>query len=518
LSYLLNGIKGYTVIVNCVVIGSGPSSYAAILGLLEINIIPTVIDIGLESRFENSKLKDTSINILGKKKLFGSDHMYFYPTESLNLDLNFDQNVNFHLTGALGGMSTVWGSGLQPVNFSENSNIPEKTKKEFQDAQIAILKKIHHTFCSDDLNEKYPWPEENIPDQIFPTSRFFERALSKYSRRKNQVRPLLIGRPRLAVKKIGSTGGCVLCGKCLNGCPEGSIFNSGEEIKKLVQQNRIKYINGTVKQLVLQKNGATEIFFDSEEVEKSVMAEYLFLGLGPIATPALLLKSRLINRPLTIRDNQVFYLLFLKKFNILIRQKFALAQLVVTNMTKTNDLADEQNEEFNLSLFEYSMDWQPRLEIILKQIGLNNLIFRSIGSLMLRCFVSGIGFITTNDSGSFLMERTEKNRIKISVDKNIQTKSNITRRVKRIKTKLKLIGLYLMPFDLNKEPIVGAGWHLGSALPMGSCREINWNSQLVEAKNVFIIDATSLPEINPGSHTFTAMVNAYRSALLIQSQ
>ena len=229
-------------IVNCVVIGSGPSSYAAILGLLEINITPTVIDIGLESKIESQKLKDTSLNILGKKRLFGSDHMYFYPTESLNLDLNFDQNVNFHLTGALGGMSTVWGSGLQPINFSNNSKIPEITRKGFQDAQLDILRKIHYTFCADDLNEKYPWPEGNATDKFFPTSKFFEKVLLKYSQRKNEVRPLLIGRPRLAVKRIGSVGGCVLCGKCLSGCPEGSILNSGEEIKKLVKQNKVKYV------------------------------------------------------------------------------------------------------------------------------------------------------------------------------------------------------------------------------------------------------------------------------------
>ena len=505
--------------MNCVVIGSGPSSYAAILGLLEINVTPTVIDIGLESKIESLKLKDTSLNILGKKRLFSSDHMYFYPTESLNLDLNFDQNVNFHLTGALGGMSTVWGSGLQPINFSENSKIPEITRKGFQDAQLAILRKIHYIFCADDLNEKYPWPEGNATNQIFPTSKFFEKVLLKYSRRKNEVRPLLIGRPRLAVKRIGSVGGCVLCGKCLSGCPEGSILNSGEEIKKLVKQNKVKYVKGTVKQLVLKENETVEVFFDSEDhVEKSIMAEYLFLGLGPIATPALLLKSHLVNRPLTIKDNQVFYLLFLKKFNILMRQKFALAQLVVTNLTKSNDLAASQTEEFNLSLFEYSMDWKPRLEIILKKVRLNNAIFQLLGSLLIRFFVSGIGFITTNDSGSFIMERTEKNRIKISVVKNVQAKSNITRRVKRIKTKLKLIGLYLMPIDLNKEPIVGAGWHLGSGLPMGGCDEINWNSQLVKAKSIYIIDATSLPEINPGSHTFTAMVNAFRSALSIQNK
>ena len=505
--------------MNCVVIGSGPSSYAAILGLLEINITPTVIDIGLESKIESRKLKDTSLNILGKKRLFGSDHMYFYPTESLNLDLNFDQNVNFHLTGALGGMSTVWGSGLQPINFSDNSKIPEITRKGFQDAQLDILRKIHYIFCADDLNEKYPWPEGNATDQFFPTSKFFVKVLLKYSQRKNEVRPLLIGRPRLAVKRIGSVGGCVLCGKCLSGCPEGSILNSGEEIKKLAKQNKVKYVKGTVKQLVLKENEMVEVFFDSEDnVEKSIMAEYLFLGLGPIATPALLLKSHLVNRPLIIKDNQVFYLLFLKKFNILMRQKFALAQLVVTNLTKSNELAALQTEEFNLSLFEYSMDWKPRLEIILKKVRLNNAIFQLLGSLLLRFFVSGIGFITTNDSGSFIMERTEKNRIKISVVKNVQTKSNITRRVKRIKTKLKLIGLYLMPIDLNKEPIVGAGWHLGSGLPMGGCDEINWNSQLVKAKSIYIIDATSLPEINPGSHTFTAMVNAYRSALSIQNK
>jgi hypothetical protein len=47
---------------------------------------------------------------------------------------------------------------------------------------------------------------------------------------------------------------------------------------------------------------------------------------------------------------------------------------------------------------------------------------------------------------------------------------------------------------------------------MGGCEELDWSGKLSGNSNIYVIDSTSLPSINPGSHTFSAMVNAYRIA------
>jgi ferredoxin len=124
---------------------------------------------------------------------------------------------------------------------------------------------------------------------------------------------LLIGHPRLAVNQFDPENGCILCGKCLEGCPQGSILNSGNEIKKLKLAGKIDFIKGVVTSLKILESKMTEVSFKIESGEiKTINASHLFLGLGPIATPALLLKSNLITGPVKVKDSQVFYVMFLR--------------------------------------------------------------------------------------------------------------------------------------------------------------------------------------------------------------
>ena len=63
-------------------------------------------------------------------------------------------------------------------------------------------------------------------------------------------------------------------------------------------------------------------------------------------------------------------------------------------------------------------------------------------------------------------------------------------------------------------PSVGAGFHAGASMPMGSDSShlIDWNGKLKTEECIRIVDATSLMRIKAGSHTFMAMANAYRIA------
>jgi|694.fasta_scaffold22222_9 hypothetical protein len=500
--------------MSFVVIGSGLSAYAAILGLVDRGIKPTVIDIALESNESMQRYTNTSKSILAKKTLFESDHMYKYPLLDLDIQIMENSKINYHLTGALGGMSSVWGAGLQPLDLSTASKIPQDLQNNFYLAQIALLKKIPHSFVLDDLNIKYKWPIDDLSGTSIYTSRFFENMLKKYSRKKNRMGELLIGHPRLAVNQFDPENGCILCGKCLEGCPQGSILNSGNEIKKLNLAGKIDFIKGVVTSLKILESKMTEISYKTDSGEiKTINASHLFLGLGPIATPALLLKSDLITGPVKVKDSQVFYVMFLRLLSFNRKQKFSLAQLVVTNNINQQVTSSENLNDFNLSLFEYSNNWDSRLESMLKQINMDYRIFKSLGKFLLKFLVSGIGFISTEDSGHILIEKDKLNNINISGQVSEDTKLKLTRYQSFIRKKLRLLGLIPVPTNLNKEPILGAGWHLGSGLPMGDCQYIDWGSRLHKTSNIYVIDATSLPEIKPGSHTFSAMINAYRVAI-----
>lgn len=503
-----------------VVLGSGLSGYSAVLGLCQIGIKPIVIDIGLTSNSNTLGFEDTSRTILAKKKLFNSDHMYKYPLDKLDIDVEFNSNayVNYHLSSALGGMSTVWGAGLQPVKISDELHPPNTLVNELEKAQIEILKKISHNYVPDELDEKYAWPIESKNSESIYISNYFSKVKKAYQRKRHSMQDILVGFPKLAVKKSGEEFGCILCGKCLEGCPSGSILNSGTELTKLIYANKITYIKGIVSEIKILEDKKTEIIYTDEyNNDLSLQTDYVFIGLGPIATPILLLKSNLINRPITVKDSQVFYLVFLRGLISAFKQKFSLAQLVVTNKDKIKVDRNHYLSEFNLSLFEYSKDWDDRLGEVLKKIRFNNKVSRFMARIFLKYVISGIGFIATSESGYFIISK-DQGKINVRGQLNSETSNNLKIYTKYINNKMRKIGLIPIPFNLNKDPILGGGWHMGSGLPMGGCKEIDWNSKLDANANIYIIDATSLPEIKPGSHTFSAMVNAYRTARFIKER
>jgi choline dehydrogenase-like flavoprotein len=80
----------------------------------------------------------------------------------------------------------------------------------------------------------------------------------------------------------------------------------------------------------------------------------------------------------------------------------------------------------------------------------------------------------------------------------------------RVARTTKKHGLYPIP-KLIVVPQTGSGYHSGASMPMGG-ELIKFDGSLNSAPGVYVIDASVLPEIWAGSHTFTAMANAYRIA------
>jgi hypothetical protein len=495
-----------------VVIGTGLSSYSTVLGLLDNGVKPLVIDIGIDSNSDLSRLQDASSAIFAKKGLFDSHHMYKYPIRALGIELVENSETNFHLSGAIGGLSTVWGAGLQPLDLLENYKIPIKFREKFIEAQNELINKIPVSYIEDDIQKVYPWPKRSNGHTPF-ISKEFSKILNRYRNSPRIKKDLVIGRPRLAVRNDKSELACIKCGKCLTGCEVGSILNSGQEFKKLILSNSIEYVKGTVFELRNLSDKRIEVnFYDDDGKPKKIEADFLFLGLGPIATPILLIKSKMINRSIKVLDSQVFYIFIFKKLIIRFQEKFSLAQLILTNKKPDIGFSENKVSLFNLSLFEYSSDWDYRLNEKLVEWGLNIEILKRVLKKILRSIISGIGFIESDKSGYILVERDSNDKITVKGIQNPEIKRHIKGVLKYLSKNFLKIGLITLPINLNRFPIVGAGWHMGSGLPMGGCEELDWSGKLHGNSNIYVVDSTSLPSINPGSHTFSAMVNAYRIA------
>jgi hypothetical protein len=83
--------------------------------------------------------------------------------------------------------------------------------------------------------------------------------------------------------------------------------------------------------------------------------------------------------------------------------------------------------------------------------------------------------------------------------------------MRKVGSSTKQFGLHPIP-KLILIPPTGNGYHSGASMPMGGDL-INFNGALKSDSRIYVVDASVLPEIWAGSHTFTAMANAYRIAI-----
>ena len=122
-----------------VVIGSGPTGWAACMGVWARGGQPLIIDIGytatdhtLESVIGNPMVKS--------KSRFGSEHMYSFPLSKFEM---FPPTKPIPLSGAIGGLSTVWGAGIQPVSRVDLSDVPKEVGDGLLLASKELLKKMN---------------------------------------------------------------------------------------------------------------------------------------------------------------------------------------------------------------------------------------------------------------------------------------------------------------------------------------------------------------------------------------
>lgn len=498
-------------LVDDVVVGSGPTAWAACMGVWARGGKPVVVDAGYtasdfgsESVVQNAQIKS--------KSQFGSEHMYTFPCRSLGIVP--PQGV-IPLSGALGGLSTVWGAGIQPVSTVDLSGVPDYLSRDWLNASEQLLREIDFLGRDDLLSLRDPWPV-SPQDEVVMSARFkkvLQRA-EKLSEKK--FLDTVYGSPRLAIKGSkdrNRSGACVICGDCMVGCPEGSIFDSGREILKRIEDVGGEYLQGVVTQIISdksneldQKGVVTLLVEDRNGKTRRINARRLYLAAGAIGSPTLLQRSALAPQHLEVKDSQMFYGAFIS-----VDSRNAAEEIMTTSQgyfstTKAVSLRDE----FSMSVYEYSTDFQARLEQFVP-VPLRPLI--QLAKPVMKNIFPGIGFLSQDVSGSIHLDY-DGNETKVTLVNNTETSKAIQNAMRRIARTSRQLGLFRLPNPF-KAPNVGAGFHAGASMPMGDKLHnlVDWKGRLRSEPRIHIVDASSLMRIKAGSHTFMAMANAYRIAV-----
>lgn len=486
-----------------VIIGSGPNGWAAAHGIWARNGRPLVIDIGQSSEVVSGESVISNPKTI-PKTLFGSDFMYRFPAAKLNLRL---PDVTVPLTGALGGLSTVWGSGIQPVSIHDLSGVPAWCISEWLEASRELLQRIDFLGRDDLLSRRDPWPVAPH-DTVALSNRFTKILLRADEKFHKEEASVVYGSPRLAIRGSSDKtrkGACTLCGECMTGCKEESIFDAGRELKLAIQRNGGDYLAGIVTK-ISDVNGIAELLVTlPDDTETKIFAQRVYLAAGPLGTPILLQRSGLVPGRILVRDSQMFVGGFWAKDKVDKKIPF----MTTSQGYFSTSTGESPNREFSMSVYENSKELKDALRGLLPRP------FKGLTSIIAPIFsqlVPGIGFLSQDVSGSIVVDYDGEKTV-ISTMANPHTKKALRLATKRIRKTALRIGLFSIPNPFRKLD-VGSGFHAGAGIPMGESPSnlVDWSGQLNSFRAIYIVDASSLPRIRAGSHTFMAMANAYRIA------
>lgn len=460
-----------------VVIGSGPCGYSAAKSIIAGGRHPLIIDFGETPEFESSRIEKTSS--FAMKDDARRTTVFDYP-RTLIASCDGD---HLPLSSARGGLSNIWGAGIL---LRKGSEIP-KLASVWSGIEVGyqrLLEAIPHVGAVDKTSNRFPWPEDT---SRAPQSDRFRTTVEHLQKSDDGV---LFGWPRVALDNLGNS--CIRCGGCLHGCPINLFFSSRIMLEKLASEGLCTFLTGPVLSIGRKSK---KVWIQTPKHE--ILSDRVFIAAGPIATPTLLQKSQLAPRDMTVRDSAVFYAGFL---NTSVASGSE-ADYTSSHLVAYSERAGE--DDFQLAIYESNPEYVARLAAMVPR--LKPII--KVPSILISRINVGIGFLDSSISGSLRL-RYSNGRTWVSRNNSPLVRSKAESVLRRVASSTKQHGLHAVPKFILIPP-TGNGYHSGASMPMGEDL-IEMNGSLKTTEGVYVVDASVLPEIWAGSHTFTAMANAYR--------
>lgn len=476
---------------DVLIIGGGPSAFGALLGLVSAGIRPTLLSPQGSWPGPSVDPGDSSKSRLARKARFGSTEMYRYPRVA---GAEFSVSGPVPVSAAPGGLSTVWGSNIQ-VFSGRDLDVWGPAADDMPASYSAILSSIPFQGADDGLSTRFPWPAD-FPGTQPLTSRV-RGALARASR--DLSTNVQVGVGRNATAPDGQ--GCIACGRCLDGCPEGVIFDAGPAIARLVREHDLPVVDGLAVGLSESGESARVEFIDRcTLLSSSLTAGTVLLAAGSIASTSLLARSGLFPDAVDLDDTQVFYAPILPTRSPEPEHtSFTLAQMFVTGS------GAHGAPDFHLSLYESDTSFAQRAE------GIVGPAARLVPQRAYRQLMAAIGFIPAAVSGRIVVSRRGPSLVTVTTRPNPASSSYVADVLRHLRGPMRRWGLHLLS-PLAHVSDVGASYHVGHATSQGSGLVCVESGQVGASGVIRVVDGAALPVVPTGPVTLTIMANAHRIA------
>lgn len=430
---------------------------------------------------------------------FGSDFPYRIPKQ-FRIDAH---NCKTEFSHGLGGLGNVWGAAILPYSDRQLNDWPLK-QKDLANSYQNVLHYMPASGALDGLDASYPLFLNDVDGlkQNAPTQHFFEKLLSNEVNLKRQG--IAYGRARLAVDASDGKNGCRYCGRCLDGCAYGAIFNPRLSFQQLEREGLVIHKGKLVLELKDEANSVIVLAIDVATGERlHLEAERVFLAAGQYATTTILARSlNLIDIPIPIQDSQYFFFPFFSYKGHRSDIEFTLAEAFMEI-----ENAAVSDETVHLQVY-------GRNRIIEDQVRSTLPAFFPRQLVLDRLYIIQ-GFLSSKDSGSLQLTltnaRADGNDIRLEGVQNERAMLVARRTQSLIRRVLLKFGL-VPPLNLNVVP-PGRSFHTGGSFPMSGTHEVLRSDILgrpAQFRNVHIVDSANFPNIAGSTIAYTIMANADR--------
>ena len=442
------------------VIGSGPTGLSTLAALSEFEYEITLYDPLIEvEELENFEGANQVISSL--KSHFGKTGMYSYPNDLIE---NF-QGYPIHLSGVIGGLSTVWGAGLDMDSESLNS--------KFSASSLDFGARVARSIL----------PSR---DEHRTIGKRFNVLIQDTHKRTHKVK---VVPSNLAI----DWSKCTYCGSCLTGCPTGAIWNAADQVKSRILSG-LRTEKGFVERIQTTNSGQVGLLIRGQS--EFQIYDKCFVACGPIATVGLLQRSGVFPEKVILNETNIVYTPFFAPN----RTKepglnFSASQAFLVKP------GSKKNGKVWVSLFELSAEVKEKAKKYL--YGLESLLPKNF----LAQFLVGIHYLPQSLSGNIWVSYDGfKSRVSPSRP-GYKSKFKTLFYLIRFLSEITFKRIYPIPF-FSRLGEVGGSYHLGVVRNVEGDFLLDKVGQPQSVPNLHVVDSSSLLYLEPGPITALVMINA----------
>jgi hypothetical protein len=459
-----------------VIAGSGPAGAFAALGALEAGAEVLMIDAGLVlDKPAVHTPESVTVSGLSEKRVFGSD----FATQPLQ----HYKEINCRIlhSNALGGLSNVWGRGVEPPY----GGVREAQLPSFQ----AVLNTL--PFCAEEDNLAEVMPLYAPPKSTHQLTSASQALLDFWNRNSAVLNRsgIHFGKTRLALQN------CKYCAQCFYGCTYQAMWSADQLIADLKRRFPKFTYRGEVllKSFSEHPEGvALELEHIANHAPETLHATRLILACGAPETTRIVLRST-GNREAILKNSDLIKIAFLSLRRARAEETYhALSQLTLA----VNHRAISQ-KPIVIHLFGQN----PAIESA--ALSLLPKMLHGLSKWLLARFYVGMCFLHSDDSGEIHL-REENGSATFTGRPKRETKTIYPKLLMLLAARVWKTGL--LPI-----PVVGGLAPIGHSVHYGASLKTDAHGALENHTHVYVADASALPDIPAGSYTLSIMAQAWKT-------